>query len=245
VVVYGWSRSPSMDQVASTLEKDRDVAVFFVASGNFVYVHGMVKDAKDMARFVSMVQKEAVMHELQVGILPTQPAMSREALSNLDLRIVKALEADARRPITEVAEEVGITVKTARKRLDRMTEEGLIVFSIHWRLDSQPDPITNIHLTIREDVDKEKVAFSLIKKLSGGVIRTMSFSNIPNQLIITLWTRNNKETHRICQELEKEGLFVSVVPNILQAIYYFEEHRTSYLKEMLESSTKVDLKTSG
>jgi DNA-binding Lrp family transcriptional regulator len=191
------------------------------------------------------VQKEAVMHELQVGILPTQPAMSREALSNLDLRIVKALEADARRPITEVAEEVGITVKTARKRLDRMTEEGLIVFSIHWRLDSQPDPITNIHLTIREDVDKEKVAFSLIKKLSGGVIRTMSFSNIPNQLIITLWTRNNKETHRICQELEKEGLFVSVVPNILQAIYYFEEHRTSYLKEMLESSTKVDLKTSG
>ena len=240
VVVYGWSRAPSMDQVASRLETDRRVAVFFVASGNFVYVHGLVKDASDMAGFVSMVQKEAVMHELQVGILPTPPPAPKESLSKLDLRIVKALESDARRPISDVAEEVGVTVKTARKRLDRMTEERLIVFSIHWRLDSQPDPITNVHLTIREDVDKEKVAFSLIKKLSAGVVRTMSFSNIPNQLIITLWTRNNKETHRICQELEHEGLFVSVVPNILQAIYYFEEHRTLYLKEMMESASKLE-----
>jgi DNA-binding Lrp family transcriptional regulator len=238
IVVYGWSRAPSMDQVASKLEKDRRVAVFFVASGNFVYVHGLVKDASDMARFVSIVQKEAMMHELQVGILPTPPPAPKEALSKLDLRIVKSLEADSRRPITEVAEEVGVTVKTARKRLDRITENGLIVFSIHWLLDSQPDPITNIHLTISEDAEKEKVAFLLIKKLSAGVIRTMAFSNIPNQLIVTLWTRNNKETHRVCQELEREGLFVSVVPNILQAIYYFESHRTSYLKEMMESASK-------
>jgi DNA-binding Lrp family transcriptional regulator len=239
IVVNGWSRAPSMDQVASRLEKDRRVAVFFVASGNFVYVHGMVKDASDMAGFVSMVQKEVDIRELQVGILPTPPA-SKESFSKLDMRIVKALESDARRPISDVAKEVGVTVKTARKRLDRMTDERLIVFSIHWRLDSQSDPITNIHLTIREDVDKEKVAFSLIKKLSAGVIRTMSFSNLPNQLIITLWTRNNKETHRICQELEHEGPFVSVVPNILQAIYYFEEHRTRYLKQLMESASKLE-----
>jgi hypothetical protein len=89
------------------------------------------------------------------------------------------------------------------------------------------------------------VAFSLIKRLSAGVIRTMSFSNLSDQLIITLWTRNTKETRRICQELENEGLFVSVVPNILQAIYYFEDHRTSYLKELLESSSKSETKASG
>ncbi|MGD0818562.1 MAG: AsnC family transcriptional regulator, partial [Methanomassiliicoccales archaeon] len=113
VVVYGWSRAPSMDQLAANLEKDRSVAVIFVASGNFVYVHGMVKDATDMARFVSFVQKEAIMHELQVGILPTPPLAPKEALSKLDLRIIKALESDARRPISEVADDIGVTVKTA------------------------------------------------------------------------------------------------------------------------------------
>jgi DNA-binding Lrp family transcriptional regulator len=244
VVVFGWSRATSMDQLAARLEKERNVAVIFVASGNFVYIHGLVRDASDMARFVSMVQREAIMHEVQVGILPTPSPSPRDAFTNLDLRIVKALESDARRPIKDVAEEVGVTVKTARKRLDRMTEQGLIVHSIHWRLDSQPDPITNIHLTVREDVEKEKVAFTLIKRLSAGVIRTMSFSNLPNQLIITLWTHNNRETHRVCQELEEEGVFVSVVPNILQAIYYYEDHRTSYLKEML-ASPKISGKSTG
>ncbi|HEY3420141.1 MAG TPA: hypothetical protein VGK23_06270 [Methanomassiliicoccales archaeon] len=88
------------------------------------------------------------------------------------------------------------------------------------------------------------MAFTLIKRLSAGVIRTMSFSNLPNQLIITLWTHNNRETHRVCQELEEEGVFVSVVPNILQAIYYYEDHRTSYLKEML-ASPKISGKSTG
>ena len=113
-------------------------------------------------------------------------------------------------------------------------------FSIHWRPDTQGDTVTNIHLSINEDVDREKVAFLLIKKMSAGVIRTYSFSNLPNQLIVMLWTRNVKDMQRTCSELESDGSFHSVVPNIIRDIYYYDEHRHAILDAMLKAATGPD-----
>lgn len=53
------------------------------------------------------------------------PKIDRE-LSTLDWRILHARRADARRPFTEVAEEVGVTAKTVRARYDAMLEEGSV-----------------------------------------------------------------------------------------------------------------------
>jgi DNA-binding Lrp family transcriptional regulator len=47
-------------------------------------------------------------------------------LSPLDWRIIASLAADARRPLTEVAHELGVTAKTVRNRLARMREEGSV-----------------------------------------------------------------------------------------------------------------------
>ncbi len=229
-----------MDVVATALERESDVAVFFVASGNYVYVHGGVRDVNDMASFVTKVQRLAQISDAQVGILPSPPSSPKDSLTRLDLRLVKSLQNDSRRPITDIADEVGVSVKTAKRKLDRLVEEGLVQFSIHWRPDSQGDTVTNIHLNIKEEMEREKVAFLLIKKLSAGVIRTYSFSNLPNQLIVMLWTKDVKDMQRTCRELEGEGFFHSVVPNILRDIHYYDEHRHANLDTMLKGSAIPD-----
>lgn len=53
------------------------------------------------------------------------PVVKRR-LTQLDWRIVRALHANARRPLEEVAREVGVTVKTVRTRLDGLRIEGSI-----------------------------------------------------------------------------------------------------------------------
>lgn len=53
------------------------------------------------------------------------PTVGRR-LSGLDWRIIRALERDARRPLSDVAEEVGVTAKTVRNRFNAMWEEGSI-----------------------------------------------------------------------------------------------------------------------
>jgi len=46
------------------------------------------------------------------------------SLGAADWRILKALRYRARRPLAEVAKELGVSTKTVRRRLDRMAQEG-------------------------------------------------------------------------------------------------------------------------
>lgn len=48
----------------------------------------------------------------------------RRPLGHLDWRILKALRYRARRPLAEVADDVGASVRTIRRRFDRMLKEG-------------------------------------------------------------------------------------------------------------------------
>lgn len=234
VLVMGWSKCLSMDDLGERLKKQQAVAVLFAAGGNYIYILGTVKNADDMGRFVSMTQREAEVRDLQVGIIPTPPPSPRGTLTALDLRLVKALEDDPRRSLSEVARAVGVSAKTARRRIARMDSEGLISFTTHWWLEAQPDPVCNIHLTIREDAERDKIAYLLIKKIGAGTIRTYAFSNLPNLIVVTVWFKNGREMWQTCRELEAEGLFVSVVPNILRAIYYYDDHRKAFLAKMLD-----------
>lgn len=45
-------------------------------------------------------------------------------LTALDWRILRALRGRARRPLAEVADELGVTLKTVRRHYDRMAQEG-------------------------------------------------------------------------------------------------------------------------
>ena len=51
------------------------------------------------------------------------PSVAR-SLTPLDWRILKALRYKGRRPLSEVADEVGVSLRTVRRRFDRMAAEG-------------------------------------------------------------------------------------------------------------------------
>ncbi len=99
-MIYGWSKAPSMNDVAEKLRVKRSVAVFQIASGNFS-ISSSVRDATDLAQLVSFTQKAASLHDAQVGIMPTPPAAPGDALTYLDLRLISAMREDARKPIAE------------------------------------------------------------------------------------------------------------------------------------------------
>jgi len=237
VVLHGWSRAPVMEEVDHKLRAMPQVAVFQVASGNYVYVHANVRDSMELASLVTAVQREAQISDLHVGLVPL-PSDGDRDLTALDLRIVRALARDSRRPVSEVAEELGTTPKTVRRRLDRLIREDLIMMSILWQPDTLGDTISQIHLALREDVPREKAAFLLVKRFAPGVMRTYNFSNLPNQMIVTYWSRNVREMQKACRDLEVEGLFASVVPNIVRAVYYYEEHQETLLKDVFKQVSK-------
>lgn len=48
------------------------------------------------------------------------------SLDVLDLKIIRALQADARKPVTRLAKEVGANQATVRKRIEKLIEAGII-----------------------------------------------------------------------------------------------------------------------
>lgn len=237
VIVHGWSRANSMDEAARELRNDHHVAIMQVASGNYVYVHGNVTDAVSLAELVSSVQRSAKLSEPQVGIVHTPP-LDHSGLSGMDLRIIKALANDTRRPVNEIAEELGTTAKTVRRRLDRLMEEDLVQLSINWQPDTMGDMVSQIHLVLKDGVPNEKAAYLMIKKYAPGIIRSYTFSNAPGLILLTYCNRNAREMQETCRELEAEGIFTSVVPNVIRAIYHYPEHREAVLQDLLKRTGK-------
>jgi len=47
-------------------------------------------------------------------------------IDTLDMKIIKALQTDARKPIVRLAREVGANEATVRRRIDKLSKEGII-----------------------------------------------------------------------------------------------------------------------
>ena len=65
------------------------------------------------------------------------PPVSRP-LSNLDWRILQALRGNALRGLNEVAEQIGVSAKTVKRRFDRMASEGSFFIVPKLRPDKAP-----------------------------------------------------------------------------------------------------------
>ncbi|MGQ0534471.1 MAG: Lrp/AsnC family transcriptional regulator [Methanobacteriota archaeon] len=78
------------------------------------------RDRDRKLHLLSSAMGGAAMHEFYVQDMPR----TEEPLSNLDWRILRALRGRARRPLVEVAEDVGVGYRTVKRRHDRMATQG-------------------------------------------------------------------------------------------------------------------------
>lgn len=84
----------------------------------------------------------------------------------LDWRILRALRGDARKPIHELAEAVGVSTKTVQRRLDRLAAEG--AFSTFVRLDERfHDEVLLCSLVVRVEHAR---AYEAIHALHAGLL---------------------------------------------------------------------------
>lgn len=88
------------------------------------------------------------------------------ALTALDWRILRALRTDARAPLHELAESLGVSTKTVRRNVDRLAAEG--AFATFVRLDDRfHDEVLLCSLVVRVE---DARAHDAIHALHGGLL---------------------------------------------------------------------------
>jgi DNA-binding Lrp family transcriptional regulator len=220
VVIWGASNATSIDVICEELGQHENIFSIAIASGKFLYISAYLRNISELNDYSSYVSSTAQINEPTIGILNVPFIDFPKPLTNIDYSVLKSLNRDARKPIIEIAEEVGLSAKTVRKSLDQMLENNLATFSIEWAPLYKDSFISVFHLKLKAGTDINSMIKHLTEKYAQNIVVIGSFSNLPNFILLEIWTNTPRDSQQLQEELQSEG-FKDVVPHIFMSISWY------------------------
>jgi len=241
VWVFGRSEAPHPSEVHLRLKTNDSTYWVANSGGGYVYVGGYLRDLSELDSYVAFVKAEGGITDPTVGIIPL-PAnrFPKEELHQLDQQILASLHKDSRKPLSDVASEVNASAKTVHRRLERMIEKGLVDLSIDWYPDASNDIVSLCHTALDRRADRMEVLAALRRSLSQNILVEVLFSNLPNQLVLFLWTNSMKQMDDLREDIGRAEGVASVTLNVLQIGYMFDTWRDKLLSAGGEQAATVN-----
>jgi len=250
-LIWGVSKTTSIDKTLDRLGESEFTTSAAVFGGGMLSVFGCVRNELELNDFIDFVKRVAEMPDPTVGLIDTDDGVNhptgrdrsdriddskqkrnRKELSSLDLRIIASLHDDARRPVAEIADALGTSVKTIRRHIERMRTEGSLDFHVPYDFPPGEDMFTVLLVNLRGGADKVEVGRRLLSRYPLRVIVVRSFTNIPHFLRILLSSDDMGEIRMIVKEIREDEDVASVTPNL---IYDEREYETAWDWEMLRT----------
>jgi DNA-binding Lrp family transcriptional regulator len=214
VLVFGTSNAKSMDMVCKELGQHESIYFIAIAGGKFLYIVGYLSNISELQDFSSYVSRTSQISEPTIGIINVPYLTLPEPLTTIDYKILRTINRDSRKPITDIADDVGVSAQTVRKRLDRMIENRLVSFTIEWTPKAENSFITVFHLHLQEGSNLSSTIQHIYQKYSQNTAYCVSYSNIPNFFTMHTWAKTSKEAQKIQEDLQTEG-FKNIIPRIV------------------------------
>jgi DNA-binding Lrp family transcriptional regulator len=230
ILITGNTKADNIRQLTPNLQKHGTIYWLAVGGGNVLYIGAYLRNISELEDLVSFVRENAQMPEPTVGItrspLPTnlKSAKLETDLCELDYKIIRSLKMDSRKPVADIAEEIGVSAKTVRRRLDRMIKNFLIELSIEWFPDASNDIISAFHVHLKPDADKN-LANTINGKNYPKTLFYWGFSNLPNTYLFMTWSPTSRDVKELREKIEQDPGVQSVSPNIIFTGYVFESWR--------------------
>ena len=120
------------------------------------------------------------------------------ALDEMDMKILKMLEADGRMPFTEIAEKLKVSESTVRKRVLSLQRRGVIKkFTI--KVDPSKIGMKTIAV-VGVDVDPPKLLEVTQKLCDFKEIKWVATSTGDHMIMTEIWTRDGRELTKLISE---------------------------------------------
>ncbi|MHA2123630.1 MAG: winged helix-turn-helix transcriptional regulator, partial [Promethearchaeota archaeon] len=207
---------------------------------SFIRQNGEIDELEvGLVSFAPSPNAPLILNETQSSNLDTLEEMSPTALPDLDYLIIDALKDNSRKPISDIADEVGTSTKTVRRHLESLIKNNLVEFTIDWYPDKAAVTISIIILKINPStkVDKSKLVTELHQNFGQTIIFSWNLSNLPNLIPVCIWTQSMKELQNIEAKLLSMNLD-SVNVTVLINGMMFPTWREAYLEEKVKSIKK-------
>jgi len=236
--IYGESQAQDIDKVIKTLQQNENIIQIMLSSRNYIYTGSFLKNVHELGTFSSYISQAAQIQSPAVGlreysyykcpisyILPKSRSLN---IDKLDLAIIRALHKDSRKPTSEVAEDVGSTPSTVRRRLTRLIEEGLVELSIEFYPEASKDIYSFFLVKLNPTTDKIQLARQVVEKYHPSVFFCWSFSNLPNMLLFFVWTNTIEQLNNLLDKIKKEEI-ESVATDIMRKGWFLDSWKEDLL----------------
>ena len=240
VVMFGISKIMDPKTLIEKIGSHECIYNVTQASSNLFYIHAYIRNLSQLDSVVSFIRQKGEINELTIGLDKGVTSdivkdLGDISLSKLDYLIVNSLKDNSRKTISDVADEIGISPKTIRRHLNRLIEKNLVDFRIDWYPDKTAEILSIIILKAKPSVDFDDVKLleDLREKCSQKVLFSWTFSNLPNLILVCIWTSSMKELQGIEAFLMSKQ-FESVEVTVLIEGKMFPTWQDTFLEDKMK-----------
>ncbi|HUT26921.1 MAG TPA: AsnC family transcriptional regulator [Methanomassiliicoccales archaeon] len=213
--LYGRSLSTDLSATMDQIGAHDCTARIIATGGQFLYVVGQVRSNEDIPTYQSFVRDVGKIDDLKtLGMFTAGEPPTKDPLSKLDYRIIRALSLDCRRPLQDVAAELGSTAKTVKRRLESMVSNRMVYYTIDLVLCSSGDLISIVHAKLRPDRQLKDVIPSMINRKDPHLLGISASNLEPNLMFFSIWASDLKELREVEKGLNENGDFDSLYSNL-------------------------------
>ncbi|MBI0583969.1 MAG: AsnC family transcriptional regulator [Methanomassiliicoccus sp.] len=233
--LYGRSNSTDLSATMEHLG-GHDCTVRVIATGaQYLYVDAHVRNNQELFDYQSFAREVGKIDDLKsLAVFSAGDPPAKDPLTKLDYRIVRALSADCRRPLQDVAAEIGSTAKTVKRRVEHMEANHWVSFNIELILCSSGDLISIVHAKLRPDRRLEDMFPVFINRKDPHLLG-ISASNVePGMMFFSIWARDLKELREAERNLNANGDFESLFSNL----YYDMRLHPTWAGKLVEDRAK-------
>ena len=245
IVMYGVPNVKDKKKLIRELGDNENVYNVSRSSGNLFIVHAFIRKLNELDYLVSFIRKTGEISELTVGIdkgTAVFASFEKKKLSETDYLIIDSLKENSRKNISDISEELGISTKTASRRLENLVNNHLVNFFIDWFPGHSNQMIPLIFLKFKSNliIDDDKLIEELRQKYGSKILFIWSFSNLPNTKIVNFWVNNVNEITEIENAFINDDRFESVEVTIPIEGAIFPTWIEKELETKIQEIKKID-----
>lgn len=239
--VSGRTELGDYGEVKRVLQENDMAYVVLVAGDDFLNISFIPREMKDLDAIAEFVRNSVRIRDPFISIesqvrfgdtILNKRYTGPPELSSVDHRIAHSLQSDSRKPLEDIADELGLSARTVKRHLDRMIEEGALEFGLDWNPSYAAGITSLIMVRKKKDADLGKVRDLLNERFGDSIIFISSFTNLFDVLGCYCWTPTVMRQRGLVDSIGgTEGVDV-VMSKILQDGWVQRTWRDSKLAEM-------------
>lgn len=222
------------------LSKSGSVDSVLTSAANLTSLTLILRSIDDLGSTVELVRDVLKMPQPKVTISmmtlvrsePRERAFTgNRELSRLDYRIVNSLHLNSRKPIVDLADEIDITPKTARVRLEAMEQEGAIEYGFDWDPARTAGASFIVRIDLKPGTDRNAFISHLNKRYGARFILTFAHSNVYDYVCGYCWAPTVGQHNELVGALKSDDGVADVRSGIVHDQWSLETWRDRLLRE--------------